>query len=40
MKAGAVLTLPKIPLKDLEMKRPPFVGPGPVEKIPQPQIKK
>lgn len=40
MKAGAALILPKIPLKDLEMKRPPLVGPGPVEKIPQPQIKK
>ncbi len=40
MKAGLPLVLPKVPSKVFELSRPPIVGPGPVEKIPQPIIKK
>jgi hypothetical protein len=40
MKAGVTLVLPKLPSKEFELKRPPIIGPGPVEKIPQPEIKK
>ncbi len=41
MKAGAPLILPKIPSKVFELNRPPLIGPGPVEKIPeQPIIKR
>jgi hypothetical protein len=35
MKAGAPLVLPRGPIKEFEMKRPPLVGPGPVERVPE-----
>jgi hypothetical protein len=41
MKAGGILILPKVPSTIFEMKKPPIINPGgPVEKIPEPVIKK